>query len=69
MINFNEVYEFLKSLGVANKITSPEELSQSIVEELKRNKEKNEDILKKIENYGLNTLNNVLREIKIYINS
>ena len=69
VINFNEVYEFLKSLGVANKITSPEELSQSIVEELKRNKEKNEDILKKIENYGLNTLNNVLREIKIYINN
>ena len=66
--NFNEVYEFLKSLGIANKVTSPEELSQSLVEELKKNKGKNEDILKKIENYGLNTLNNVLREIKIYIN-
>ena len=67
--NFHEVYEFLKSLGVANKITNPEELSQSLVEELKKDKEKNEDILKKIENYGLNTLNNVLREIKIYINN
>ena len=67
--NFDEVYEFLKSLGITNKVTSPEELSQSLVEELKKNKEKNEDILKKIENYGLNTLNNVLKEIKIYINN
>ena len=67
--NFDEVYEFLKSLGIANKVTSSEELSQSLVEELKKDKEKNEDILKKIENYGSNTLNNVLREIKIYINN
>ena len=67
--NFNEVYEFLKSLGIANKVTSPEELSQALVEELKKNKEKNENILKKIENYGSNILNNVLREIKIYINN
>ncbi len=67
--NFDEVYEFLKSLGIANKVTSPEDLSQSLVEELKKGKEKNEDILKKIENYGSNTLSNVLREIKIYINN
>ena len=67
--NFDEVYQFLNSLGISYKITSPEELGQSIVGELKKNKEKNEDILKKIENYGSNTLNNVLREIKIYINS
>jgi len=67
--NFDEVYEFLSSLGIANKVTSPEELSQLLDEELKKNKEKNEDILKKIENYGLNTLNNVLKEIKIYINN
>jgi len=67
--NFDEVYEFLKSLGIANQVTSPEELSQSLVEELKKDKEKNENILKKIENYGSNILNNVLREIKIYINN
>jgi len=67
--NFDDVYEFLKTLGIANKITNPEELSLSIVEELKNNKEKSEDILKKIENYGTNTLNNVLREINIYINN
>ena len=68
-MNDKQIYEFLKSLGIANKVTNPEELSQSLVEELKKNKEKNEDILKKIENYGSNTLNNVLKEIKIYINN
>ena len=67
--NFAEVYQFLKSLGIANTVTNPEELSQSLVEELKKNKEENGDILNKIENYGSNTLNNVLREIKIYINN
>ena len=67
--NFDDIYKFLNSLGVSRKVNSPEELSQFIVEELKKDKEKNEEIIKKIENYGLNTLNNVLREIKIYINS
>ena len=67
--NFDDIYKFLNSLGIAYKVNNSEELSQSIVEELKKDKEKNEEIIKKIENYGLNTLNNVLREIKIYINS
>ena len=67
--NFDDVYKFLNSLGISHKVTTPDELGQSIVEELKKDKEKNQEIIKKIENYGLNTLNNVLREIKIYINS
>jgi len=67
--NFEDIYKFLNSLGISYKVNSPEELSQFIVEELQKDKEKNEKIIKKIENYGLNTLNNVLREIKIYINS
>tara|TARA_B100000029_G_scaffold84968_1_gene75566 strand:+ start:159 stop:1430 length:1272 start_codon:yes stop_codon:yes gene_type:complete len=67
--NFDDIYKFLNSLGISYKINSPEELGQSIIEEFKKNKEKNEEIIKKIENYGLNTLNNVLREIKIYINT
>ncbi len=65
--NFDDVYKFLNSLGISHKVTSPEELGQSIVEELKKDKEKNEEIIKKIEDYGLNTLNNILREIKTYI--
>ncbi len=67
--NFKEIYEFLGSLGVANKISSFPELSQSLVEELKNEKKNNEEIIKKIENYGQSTLNNVLKEIKTYINN
>ncbi len=67
--NFKEIYEFLGSLGVANKISSFQELSQSLVEELKNEKKNNEEIIKKIENYGQSTLNNVLKEIKTYINN
>jgi len=67
--NFKEIYEFLGSLGVTNKIFSFPELSQSLVEELKNEKKNNEEIIKKIENYGQSTLNNVLKEIKTYINN
>ena len=67
--NFTDVYEYLKSLGVTNEVCSPEALSQSLVEELKKDKINNKQIEEKIENYGENTLNNVLNEIKIYINS
>ena len=42
--NFKEIYEFLGSLGVANKISSFPELSQSLVEELKNEKK----IMKKL---------------------
>ncbi len=66
--NFLDVYEYLKSLGVTKTIRSPEDLSQSIVEELKNNKKIEQEVLEKLENYGQNTLNNVLNEIKIYIN-
>ena len=67
--NFAEIYKYLKSLNVTKEVLSPEELSQSLVEELQNNKKKNEQIIQKIENYGLNTLNNVIKEIKIYINT
>ena len=67
--NFKEIYEYLKSLGVANEIFSFLELSQSLVKELKTDKITNDKIKEKIENYGLSTLNNVLKEIKIYINN
>ena len=65
--NFKEIYEYLRSLDVTSKIFSFSELSQSLVEELKKEKINNDQIIKKIENYGQNTLNNVLEEIKIYI--
>ena len=67
--NFVEIYEYLKSLNVAKEVNNPQELSQSLVEELRKEKTNNDQIIQKIENYGLNTLNNVIKEIKIYINN
>ena len=59
----------MKSLNITKEINNFEELSQSLVEELKNDKEKNDQIIQEIENYGLNVFNNVLKEIKIYINT
>ena len=65
--NFMEIYEYLKTLGVAKQINGSEELSLSIVEELKEDKAKNEEIAVKIQNYGQNVFNNVIIELKKYI--
>ena len=67
--NFTEIYEYLKSLGVTDQVSSPEELNQSLVEEFKEDKANNNQVIEKIDNYGLNILNNVIKEIKIYINT
>ena len=67
--NFKDVYEYLTSLNVANKVENPKELSAMLVDELRTEKNNNYEIVEKIENHGTNTLNNVLREIKIYINN
>ena len=65
--NFAETYDYLSKLGVAKKINNSEELSLSLVEELKDDKEKNSEITEKIDNYGQNILNNVTMELKKYI--
>ena len=65
--NFAETYDYLSKLGVAKKINNSEELSLSLVEELKDDKEKNPEIAEKIDNYGQNILNNVTMELKKYI--
>jgi len=65
--NFAETYDYLIKLGVAKKINNSEELSLSLVEELKDDKEKNPEIAEKIDNYGQNILNNVTMELKKYI--
>ena len=43
-----EIYKYLNKLGVAKKINNSVELSLSIVEELKDDKPKNEEIAKGI---------------------
>ena len=65
--NFVEIYEYLKNLGNTKEVKNCEELSQSIVEEFKEDKAKDDMIASKIENYGQNILNNVIVELKKYI--
>ena len=65
--NFTETYDYLSKLGAAKKINNSEELSLSLVEELKDDKAKNPKIAEKIDNYGENILNNVTMELKKYI--
>ena len=65
--NFAEAYDYLKKLGVAKKVNNSNELDLSLVEELKRDEPKNQEIAGRIENYGQNILNNVIMEIKKYI--
>ena len=66
--NFSEIYEYLKSLGVAKKISNIEELSQSVINEFGKSESNNDEIIKKIENYGHSILNNVMKELKVYTN-
>ena len=58
-----------KSLGITKEVNDSEELSLLIVEDFKANRPKNHEIGKKIEEYGSNVLNNVVNEIKKYINT
>ena len=67
--NFAETYNYFKTLGITSEINNSDELSLSLVEEFKANRPKNHEIEKKIEEYGLNVLNNVINEIKKYINT
>jgi len=65
--NFVEIYKYLKTLEVTKEINNAEELSLSLVEEFKNNKAKNEEIALKIQNYGQDIFNNVIIELKKYI--
>jgi 3-deoxy-D-manno-octulosonic-acid transferase len=65
--NFNEIYEYLKTLGVTKKVNNSDELGLSLIEEFNQNKVKNTAISSKIDNYGQNIFNNVIIELKKYI--
>ena len=65
--NFNEIYEYLKTLGVTKKVNNSDELGLSLIEEFNQNKAKNTAISSKIDNYGQNIFNNVIMELKKYI--
>ena len=65
--NFNEIYVYLKTLGVTKEVNNSDELSLSLVEEFREDKAKNHEISTKIEKYGQNIFNNVIIELKKYI--
>ena len=67
--NFTEIYKFLQKLNITKEINRTyNELGLSLVEEFKQDeKDKNDEIAKKIQNYGQNILNNVIMELKKYI--
>ena len=69
VINFSEIYEYLKKLGITKKINTTDELGQTLFDELKDDKVKVNDgkIMKEIDNYGQNILNNVVKELEKYI--
>jgi len=66
--NFFEIYKYLKSLKVANQIHSSEDLNKFLNEEFKIAKTSNNQIIEKIDNYGQSILNNVVSDLKKYIN-
>ena len=63
----SQIYDYLKTLGITRKINNSDELSLSLVEEFKANRDKNVEISKKIDQYGQNIFNNVIVELKKYI--
>ena len=65
--NFVEIYEYLKTLGITKEINTSDELSLVLAKEFKEDKDKNDKIVVKIENYGQNILNNTIKELKKYI--
>jgi len=67
--NFKEVYIYLNSLDVSREVNNAEELSLLLIEEFKSSKENNVRAVEKIDIHGLNILNNVFKEIQIYINT
>ncbi len=66
--NFVEIYDLLKSLMVSNEINNENDLRQALVKEFNNNDLENTESIKKINNYGITILNNVMKEIKTYIN-
>ena len=66
--NFSEIYDYLKSIDIASEVSTPENLSKFITEEFNKNFNENPQIIKKIDDYGKNILNNVMKELKEYIN-
>ena len=67
--NFTEIYKYLKTLDVSKEVNNSDELFQSLTEEFDKDHAKDEKIKEKLDNFGQNILNNVIIELKKYINN
>ena len=65
--NFSEIYNYLKSLGITKEISKIEELSNFLITEFDQDKSIDIKIMKNIEKYGQEILNNINRELEEYI--
>ena len=66
--NFKEIYELLKSLMISHEVNDENDLYKCLMTEFKDKSIDNVDTINKINNYGINVFNNVMQEIKEYIN-
>ena len=66
--NFSEIYALLKSLMVSNEVNSQNELCQALVNDFENKNQETSQIINKINSHGETVLNNVMKEIKVYIN-
>ena len=66
--NFKEIYELLKSLMISHEVNDENDLYKCLMTEFKDKSIDNVDTINKINNYGINVFNNVMKEIKAYIN-
>ena len=65
--NFIEIYNYLEKLGIAKIVNNTNEISLSLIEEFKLDRPKDQDVARKIEDYGQKIFNNVIIEMKKYI--
>ena len=66
--NFNEIYELLKSLMISFEVSNENDLYQCLMTEFNDKNTDNIEAINKINNYGITVFNNVMKEIKAYIN-
>ena len=65
--NFIEIYEYLKTLNISYKVKNVEEMSEYILQNIKANKMDHE-IVKEIDDYGHEILEQYIKEIQNYLN-
>ncbi len=66
--NFIEIYDLLKSLRVSYEVNNENDLYQCLMTTFRDKNIDNVEAINKINNYGISVFNNVMKEIKAYIN-